>query len=105
MTLGGRRLQELNKKLQSMYGRPFRALPGVFGVEFTDGEDGEFFVTFRYRPKGGGQPCVFRKHFSKQYVFGTSCNSPNHEDWQYRMRVCRFGQDTITDVLAAMGVL
>ncbi len=102
--LGERRMQELKKKLQEMYGRSFRAIPGVFSVEFTDGPECSFFVTFHYRAKNGEKK-MFRKHYEKHYVFGTSCNNPNQNDWMPRMRVCRFGMETIDEVLGAMGCL
>jgi hypothetical protein len=96
-------MQELKRKLQEMYGRSFRAIPGVFLVEYTDGPDGDFFIIFHYRTRDGEKK-VFRKHFDNHYVFGSSCNEPNRERWQPRMRVCRFGMETISDVLGAMGV-
>ena len=101
--LGERRLQELKKKLREMYNRPFCALPGVYSVEYTDGPEGDFFVTFHFRSRDGEKK-LYRQHFDKELVFGETCHSANQEDWRYRYKVCRFGSETIDRVLQAMGL-
>lgn len=85
-----------------MYDRPFRALPGVFLVEYPNGQQGEFFVALHWRDKRGTY--VFRKHFTREYVFGDSCKNPDEGTWRVKQRVCRFGKDVIQDVLTHRGL-
>ena len=103
MDLGEQKLQALKKKLEAMYGRTFRNLPGVFRVVFADQSGGEFSVAFYYRAKDRSEQ-VFRHHYDRHHVFGSTCDQPDQSEWWYRLRVCRFGQETIGLVLGAMGV-
>ena len=102
MTLGGRKMQALKHRLREQYGRPFASAPGVYDVSYTDGPEGDFFVTFHYRKDGKLQ--LFRKHFDKEYVFGKTCQKPCEDAWAYRAKVCKFGSETLNDFLGALGL-
>ena len=101
MQLGATKLQELKKKLKEMYNRSFCAIPGVYSVEWTDGPDGDFFVTFHYRARDKTQR-MYRRHFDNECAFGDTCHGLDQNAWRYRFKVCRFGSETIDLVLRAM---
>jgi len=95
-------MQELKRKLRELYGRPFAAAPAVYDVSYTDGPDGDFFVTFHY--KKDGKLLMFRKHFDKECCFGSTCNKPCENDWVYRAKVCKFGRETLNDFFVTLGL-